>query len=122
REPEVQTVNKETILEKIRQLEIKIQEERQNDLIVALQLQSELHNTSRRIVRQRQNRIMAWLPFIPSLAALLRQWGLSLLHIAAQPFRHIRHLHLLTPVFAPAGKAPQKQSVSDKPHQAPQIN
>ncbi|HCM4479935.1 TPA: relaxase, partial [Salmonella enterica subsp. enterica serovar Java] len=122
REPEVQTVNKETILEKIRQLEIKIKEERQNDLIVALQLQAELHNTSRRIVRQRQNRIMAWLPFIPPLAALLRQWGLSLLHIVAHPFRHIRHLHLLTAVFAPAGKALREQSVSDKTHQAPQIN
>ncbi|EMR8987671.1 TPA_asm: relaxase/mobilization nuclease domain-containing protein [Salmonella enterica subsp. enterica serovar Newport] len=119
---EVQTVNKETILEKIRELEIKIQEERQNELIAALQLQAELRNTSCRIIRQRQGWMMAWLPFIPSLAALLRQWGLSLLYIAAHPFRHIRHLHLLTPFFAPSGKALQKQSFIDKPCQAPQIS
>lgn len=55
----------ETLLEKIRQLEVKIQEERQTDTVPVIQLKARLHITSRQITQERQNRVIAWLPFIP---------------------------------------------------------
>ncbi|HCQ9307579.1 TPA: relaxase/mobilization nuclease domain-containing protein, partial [Klebsiella pneumoniae] len=58
-ESEEQAANRETILEKIHQLEEKIRLERQQETVGIIQLRSKLHNTTRQIPRQR--RLKAWL-------------------------------------------------------------
>ena len=94
-EPEEQVANRETILEKILQLEEKIRLERQQETVRVIQLRSRLHNTARQIPRQR--RLYSWLALLGHIVALLRRRGMSLLHATAHPFHQILHLHLLTP-------------------------
>ena len=94
-EPEEQAANRETILEKILQLEEKIRLERQQETVGVIQLRSKLHNTARQIPRQR--RLHSWLVLLGHIVALLRRRGMSLLHATAHPFHQILHLHLLTP-------------------------
>ena len=113
---------KETLQEKIRQLEVKIQEERQTDTVPVIQLKARLHITSRQITQERQNRVIAWLPFIPPFLALLHRWGQSLLHAVTCSFRHFTRFHLLTPPSHPSHKNHYKQPVSNTPSHTPQIN
>ncbi|ELS0892875.1 relaxase/mobilization nuclease domain-containing protein [Escherichia coli] len=94
-ESEEQAANRETILEKIHQLEEKIRLERQQETVGVIQLRSKLHNTARQIPRQR--RLHSWLVLLGHIVALLRRRGMSLLHATAHPFHQILHLHLLTP-------------------------
>jgi hypothetical protein len=77
-ESEEQAANRETILEKIHQLEEKIRLERQQETVGIIQLRSKLHNTTRQIPRQR--RLKAWLLLLGQIVVLLRRRGLSLLH------------------------------------------
>lgn len=116
-ESEEQAANRETILEKIHQLEEKIRLERQLETVSVIQLRSKLHNTTRQIPRQR--RLKAWLLLLSQIVVLLRRRGMSLLHATTQPFRQILHLHLLTPFPFTAGHSLQKQSVSSNQHLAP---
>ncbi|EFU7707240.1 relaxase/mobilization nuclease domain-containing protein [Escherichia coli] len=110
-ESEEQVANRETILEKIHQLEEKISLERQQETVGLIQLRSKLHNTARKIPRQR--RLYSWLILLGHLVVLLRRRGMSLLHATAHPFRRILHLQLLTPVPVTASHSPQEQSVSN---------
>ncbi|WP_346587931.1 relaxase/mobilization nuclease domain-containing protein [Escherichia coli] len=98
-ESEEQAANRETILEKIHQLEEKIRLERQQETVGVIQLRSKLHNTARQIPRQR--RLHSWLVLLGHIVALLRRRGMSLLHATAHPFHQILHLHLLTRVVTP---------------------
>jgi hypothetical protein len=91
-ESEEQAANRETILEKIHQLEEKIRLERQQETVGIIQLRSKLHNTTRQIPRQR--RLNSWLLLLGQIVVLLRRRGLSLLHATTHPFRKILHLHL----------------------------
>ena len=116
-EPEEQVANRETIMEKILQLEEKIRLERQQETVGIIQLRSKLHNTTRQIPRQR--RLKAWLLLLNQIVVLLRRRGLSLLHATTQPFRQILHLHLLAPVPYIADHSLQKQSVSNNQHLTP---
>ncbi|MEQ5341561.1 relaxase/mobilization nuclease domain-containing protein [Enterobacter hormaechei] len=116
-EPEEQAANRETILEKIHQLEEKIRLERQQETVGIIQLRSKLHNTARQIPRQR--RLHAWLVVLGHLVVLLRHTGWSLLHVTTHPFRRILHLHLLTPVPVTASHSLQEQSVSNNQHLIP---
>lgn len=116
-EPEEQAVNRETILEKILQLEEKIRQERQQERVDVIQLRSKLHNTARQLPRQR--RLHTWLVVLGHLVVLLRRTGWSLLHATARPFRRILHLHLLTPVPVTASHSLQEQSVSNNQHLIP---
>lgn len=116
-ESEEQAANRETILEKIHQLEEKIRLERQQETVGIIQLRSKLHNTTRHLPRQR--RLKAWLLLLSQIVLLLRRRGLSLLHATAQPFRQILHLHLLAPVPLTAGHSLQEQSVSNNQHLTP---
>ncbi|EJJ3958134.1 relaxase/mobilization nuclease domain-containing protein [Salmonella enterica] len=116
-ESEEQAANRETILEKIHQLEEKIRLERQQETVGIIQLRSKLHNTARKIPRQR--RLKAWLLLLSQIIVLLRRKGLSLLHATTHLFRKILHLHLLTPVPFTAGHSLQEQSVSNNQHLTP---
>ncbi|HII0361848.1 TPA: relaxase/mobilization nuclease domain-containing protein, partial [Klebsiella pneumoniae] len=58
-ESEEQAANRETILEKILQLEEKMRQERQQETVSVIKLRSKLHNTARQIPRQR--RLYSWL-------------------------------------------------------------
>ncbi|HID6670980.1 TPA: relaxase/mobilization nuclease domain-containing protein [Escherichia coli] len=116
-DPEERIANRETILEKIHQLEEKIRLERQQETVGIIQLRSRLHNTARKIPRQR--RLYSWLVLLGHIVVLLRRRGMSLLHAAIHPFRRILHLHLLTPVPIAAPYSLQEQSVSNSQHLTP---
>ncbi|HBY7278916.1 TPA: relaxase, partial [Klebsiella pneumoniae] len=116
-DPEERVANRETILEKIHQLEEKISLERQQETVGIIQLRSRLHNTARKIPRQR--RLYSWLVLLGHIVVLLRRRGMSLLHATIHPFRRILHLHLLTPVPIAAPYSPQEQSVSNSQHLTP---
>ena len=116
-EPEEQTANRETILEKILQLEKKIRLERQQETMGVIQLRSKLHNTARQIPRQR--RLHSWLVLLGHIVALLRRRGMSLLHAIAHPFHQILHLHLLTPCHSMTTNPIKEQLVKTNPHPAP---
>ena len=116
-EPEEQAANRETILEKILQLEEKIRLERQQETVGIIQLRSKLHNIACQIPRQR--RLYSWLVFLGHIVALLRRRGMSLLHATAHPFHQILHLHLLTPCHSMTTNPIKEQLVKYNPHPAP---
>lgn len=116
-EPEEQVANRETILEKILQLEEKIRLERQQETVRVIQLRSRLHNTARQIPHQR--RLYSWLVLLGHIVVLLRRRGMSLLHATTHPLRNILHLHLLTPVPFTASHSLQEQSVRKNQHHTP---
>ena len=116
-EPEEQAANRETILEKIHQLEEKIRLERQQETVGIIQLRSKLHNTARQIPRQR--RLYSWLVLLVHIVALLRRRGMSLLHATAHPFHKILHLHLLTPCHSITTNSIKEQLVKNNHHPAP---
>ncbi|ELC6028657.1 relaxase/mobilization nuclease domain-containing protein [Escherichia coli] len=116
-ESEEQAANRETILEKIHQLEEKIRLERQQETVGVIQLRSKLHNTARQIPRQR--RVHSWLVLLGHIVALLRRRGISLLHATAHPFHQILHLHLLTPCHSMTTNPIKEQLVKNNPHPAP---
>lgn len=116
-EPEEQTVNRETILEKIHQLEEKIRLERQQDKVGIIQLRSKLHNTTRLIPRQR--RLYSWLVLLGHFVALLRRRGMSLLHATGRPFHQILHLYLLTPCHSMADNTIKEQSLKNNHYSTP---
>lgn len=116
-ESEEQAANRETILEKIHQLDEKIRLERQLETVSVIQLRSKLYNTTRQISRQR--RLKVWLLLLSQIVVLLRRRGLSLLHATTHPFRKILYLHLLAPVPFTASHSLQEQSVSNNQHLTP---
>ncbi|HBI7079912.1 TPA: relaxase/mobilization nuclease domain-containing protein [Escherichia coli] len=116
-ESEEQAANRETILEKIHQLEEKIRLERQQETVGVIQLRSKLHNTARQIPRQR--RLHSWLVLLGHIVALLRRRGISLLHATAHPFHQILHLHLLTPCHSMTTNPIKEQLVKNNSHPAP---
>ncbi|EAU5402138.1 relaxase, partial [Salmonella enterica] len=116
-EPEERVANRETILEKILQLEEKIRLERQMKTVSVIQLRSKLHNTARQIPNKR--RLQAWLLLLSHIVVVLRRRGMSLLHATTHPFRRILYLHLLTPVPITAGHSLQEQAVRNNQHHIP---
>ena len=116
-ESEEQAANRETILEKILQLEEKIRLERQQETVGIIQLRSKLHNTARQIPRQR--RLYSWLVFLGHIVALLRRRGMSLLHATAHPFHQILLLHLLIPCHSMTTNPAKEQLVTNNHHPAP---
>jgi hypothetical protein len=112
-ESEEQAANRETILEKIHQLEEKIRLERQQETVGIIQLRSKLHNTARQIPRQR--RLNSWLLLLGHIVVLLRRRDCH----CCMP------LHILSanPAPAPLDTLPftannslQEQSVSNNQH------
>lgn len=116
-ESEEQAANRETILEKIHQLEEKIRLERQQETVGIIQLRSKLHNIARQIPRQR--RLYSWLVLLVHIVALLRRRGMSLLHATAHPFHQILHLHILTPCHSMTKYTLKEQLLKNNHHPAP---
>lgn len=116
-ESEEQAANRETILEKILQLEEKMRQERQQETVSVIKLRSKLHNTARQIPRQR--RLYSWLVLLGHIVALLRRRGMSLLHATAHPFHQILHLHLLTHCHSTTTNSIKEQLVKNNHHPAP---
>ncbi|MXE01559.1 relaxase, partial [Escherichia coli] len=86
---------RETILDKLLQLDEQIRNERENELAHTIQLNQKLRFTAHQISRQHQSHFQVWLPFLSRLIHLLRQLGGSLLYATARPFRQIYLLYLL---------------------------
>ncbi|MEB8269162.1 relaxase/mobilization nuclease domain-containing protein [Klebsiella grimontii] len=119
-QPEAQHPSRETILDKLLQLDEQIRNERENELAHTIQLNQKLRFTAHQISRQHQSHFQVWLPFLSRLIHLLRQLGGSLLYATARPFRQIYHLYLLASSPEPVDKRYSEQSVSNesnyKPH------
>ncbi|ENF6885194.1 TPA: relaxase/mobilization nuclease domain-containing protein [Escherichia coli] len=119
-QPEAQHPSRETILDKLLQLDEQIRNERENEFAHTIQLNQKLRFTTHQISRQHQSHFQVWLPFLSRLIHLLRQLGSSLLYATARPFRQIYHLHLLAPFPWPVDKIFSEQLVSKIPNYKPQ--
>lgn len=115
-QPEAHHPSRETILDKLLQLDEQVRNERVNELAHTIQLSQKLRFTTHKISRQHQSHFQVWLPFLSRLIQLLRQLGSSLLYATARPFRQIYHLHLLAPFPRPVDKISSEQLVSKIPN------
>ncbi|AUU09568.1 relaxase/mobilization nuclease domain-containing protein [Serratia marcescens] len=120
KQQEAQHPSRETILDKLLQLDEQVRNERENELAQTIQLNQKLRFTAHQISRQHQSHFQMWLPFLSKLIQLLRQLDSSLLYATARPFRQIYHLHLLAHNPESFDKQFSEQSVSKthsyKPH------
>lgn len=121
-QPEAQHPSRETILDKLLQLDEQIRNERENELAHTIQLNQKLRFTAHQISRQHQSHFQVWLPFLSRLIHLLRQLGGSLLYATARPFRQIYHLYLLASSPEPVDKTYSEQLVSNVSNYKPHFN
>lgn len=121
-QPEAQHPSRETILDKLLQLDEQIRNERENELAHTIQLNQKLRFTAHQISRQHQSHFQVWLPFLSRLIHLLRQLGGSLLYATARPFRQIYHLYLLASSPEPVDKTYSEQLVSNVSNYRPHFN
>lgn len=121
-QPEAQHPSRETILDKLLQLDEQIRNERENELAHTIQLNQKLRFTAHQISRQHQSHFQVWLPFLSRLIHLLRQLGGSLLYATARPFRQIYHIYLLTSSPEPVDKTYSEQLVSNASNYKPHFN
>lgn len=112
KQPEAQHPSRETILDKLLQLDEQVRNERENELAHTIQLNQKLRFTAHQISRQHQSHFRVWLPFLSRLIQLLRQLGSSVLYATSRPFRQIYHLHLLTSSPEPGNEIHSEQLVS----------
>lgn len=119
KQPEAQHPSRETILDKLLQLDEQIRNERENELAYTIQLNPKLRFAADQISRQHQSHYQ-WLPVLSRLIHLLRKMGSSLLYTTSRPFRQIYHLYLLASSPEPVDKIHSEQLVSKgtsyKPH------
>ncbi|ECO4212240.1 relaxase, partial [Salmonella enterica] len=87
---------KESISEKIAELELRLRKDRRNEIVEKI-LQKNAVN------QQKHLRLIGWLPFLRRLAELLRSYGKSILHkplpgfsnlYATRPLHKERKIHL----------------------------
>lgn len=120
KQPEAQHPSRETILDKLLQLDEQIRNERENELAYTIQLNPKLRFAAHQISRQHQSHYQMWLPVLSRLIHLLRKIGSSLLYTTSRPFRQIYHLYLLASSPEPVDKIHSEQLVSKgtsyKPH------
>ncbi|HFZ1323613.1 TPA: relaxase/mobilization nuclease domain-containing protein [Klebsiella aerogenes] len=121
-QPEAQHPSRETILDKLLQLDEQIRNERENELAHTIQLNQKLRFTAHQISRQHQSHFQVWLPFLSRLIHLIRQLGGSLLYATARPFRQIYHLYLLASSPEPVDKTYSEQLVSNVSNYKPHFN
>ena len=90
------TVSSESISEKIAELELRLREDRRNEIVEKI-LQKNV------VQQQKHLRLIGWLPFLRRLAELLRSYGKSILHkpipgfsklYATRPLHKGRKIHL----------------------------
>jgi hypothetical protein len=116
KQPEAQHPSRETILDKLLQLDEQIRNERENELGYTFQLNQKLRFAAHQISRQHQSHYQMWLPVLSRFIHLLRKLGSSLLYATARPFRQIYHLHLLASSPEPVDKIHSEQLVSKLPN------
>lgn len=121
-QPEAQHPSRETILDKLLQLDEQIRNERENELAHTIQLNQKLRFTAHQISRQHQSHFQVWLQFLSRLIHLIRQLGGSLLYATARPFRQIYHLYLLASSPEPVDKTYSEQLVSNVSNYKPHFN
>ncbi|EAM8011218.1 relaxase, partial [Salmonella enterica subsp. enterica serovar Mississippi] len=90
------TERKESISEKIAELELRLKEDRRNEIVEKI-----LQKNS--VQQQKHLRLIGWIPFLRRLAELLRSYGKSILHkphhgfsklYATRPLHKGRKIHL----------------------------
>ncbi|EAV1203462.1 relaxase, partial [Salmonella enterica] len=69
----INTERKESISEKIAELELRLKEDRRNEIVEKI-----LQKNS--VQQQKHLRLIGWIPFLRRLAELLRSYGKSILH------------------------------------------
>ncbi|EPY4262287.1 relaxase/mobilization nuclease domain-containing protein, partial [Klebsiella variicola] len=73
---------KESISEKISELELRLKEDRRNEIVEKI-----LQKNS--VQQQKHLRLIGWIPFLRRLAELLRSYGKSILHKTHMTFSNI---------------------------------
>ncbi|MHB5513514.1 relaxase/mobilization nuclease domain-containing protein, partial [Klebsiella pneumoniae] len=76
------TERKESISEKIAELELRLKEDRRNEIVEKI-----LQKNS--VQQQKHLRLIGWIPFLRRLAELLRSYGKSILHKTHMTFSNI---------------------------------
>ncbi|EDL3561082.1 relaxase, partial [Salmonella enterica subsp. enterica serovar Newport] len=79
---------KESISEKIAELELRLKKDRRNEIVEKI-LQKNAVN------QQKHLRLIGWLPFLRRLAELLRSYGKSILH---KTHTHFSKIHVIQPL------------------------
>jgi hypothetical protein len=82
------TERKESISEKIAELELRLKEDRRNEIVEKI-----LQKNS--VQQQKHLRLIGWIPFLRRLAELLRSYGKSILH---KTHTHFSKIHLIQPL------------------------
>ncbi|EPE7955640.1 relaxase/mobilization nuclease domain-containing protein, partial [Klebsiella pneumoniae] len=82
------TVRKESISEKIAELELRLKEDRRNEIVEKI-----LQKNS--VQQQKHLRLIGWIPFLRRLAELLRSYGKSILH---KTHTHLSKIHVIQPL------------------------
>ncbi|EPL4882443.1 TPA: relaxase, partial [Klebsiella pneumoniae] len=82
------TERKESISEKIAELELRLRKDRRNEIVEKI-LQKNAVN------QQKHLRLIGWLPFLRRLAELLRSYGKSILH---KPLPGFSNLYVTRPL------------------------
>lgn len=78
----INTERKESISEKISELELRLKEDRRNEIVEKI-----LQKNS--VQQQKHLRLIGWIPFLRRLAELLRSYGKSILHKTHMTFSNI---------------------------------
>ncbi|EPO8017744.1 relaxase/mobilization nuclease domain-containing protein, partial [Klebsiella pneumoniae] len=82
------TERKESISEKIAELELRLKEDRRNEIVEKI-----LQKNS--VQQQKHLRLIGWIPFLRRLAELLRSYGKSILH---KTHTHLSKIHVIQPL------------------------
>ncbi|APK60047.1 relaxase [Escherichia coli] len=81
-------ISKESISEKIAELELRLKEDRRNEIVEKI-----LQKNS--VQQQKHLRLIGWIPFLRRLAELLRSYGKSILH---KTHTHFSKIHVIQPL------------------------
>lgn len=81
-------ISKESISEKIAELELRLKEDRRNEIVEKI-----LQKNS--VQQQKHLRLIGWIPFLRRLAELLRNYGKSILH---KTHTHFSKIHVIQPL------------------------
>ncbi|HHQ9485256.1 TPA: relaxase/mobilization nuclease domain-containing protein, partial [Enterobacter roggenkampii] len=83
-------IPRESISEKIAELELRLREDRRNGIVEKI-LQKNV------VQRQKHSRLSGWIPFIKRFIELLRSYGKSILHKTPTNFSEVYSTHHLKP-------------------------
>ncbi|EFN7789395.1 relaxase, partial [Escherichia coli] len=84
------TERKESISEKIAELELRLREDRRNEIVEKI-LQKNA------VKQQKHLRLIGWIPFLKRLVELLRSYCKSILHETSTNFSEVYSTHHLNP-------------------------